>query len=171
VLADAIIRWTARLFVACYVSRLCIDAIGSRDAKSLRCARWFWTFGCIIFCIHVAAAFHFLHGWSHASAYDHVLARTTEMTGFALGIGLYVNYAFGILWLVDTVIWWLDLRWPDRIIPYFIVQALFAFLMFQATAVFGPSFWWPITAVVIALLIVLRRFAPKASDRAGDILA
>lgn len=170
-LADAIIRWTARLFVACYVGRLCVDAIGSPDTNSLRIARWLWTCGCAIYFVHVAAAFHWMHQWSHASAYEHVLTRTTEMTGFTSGIGLYVNYAFGVLWLADTVIWWLDPKWPDRIAPYYLVQTIFAFLMFQATAVFGPSFWRPITVAVIALLIVLRRFAAKRPDRVGDNLA
>jgi hypothetical protein len=168
VLADAIIRWTARLFVACYFGRLCVDAIVPHDASSYRIARWLWTCGCAIYFVHVAAAFHWMHQWSHAAAYEHVLARTTEMTGFASGIGLYVNYAFGALWLADTVIWWLDPKWPDRIAPHYFVQAIFAFLMFQATAVFGPSFWKPVAAAVIALLLVLRRFAVKTPDRVGD---
>ena len=167
-LADAIIRWTARLFVACYVGRLCVDAIGSRDTNSLCTARWLWTCGCALYFIHVAAAFHGMHHWSHAAAYEHVLTRTVEMTGFASGIGLYVNYAFGLLWLGDTVIWWLDPKWPDRIVPYYCVQALFAFLMFQATAVFGPSFWRPIAVAVIALLVILRRFAARTPDRVRD---
>jgi hypothetical protein len=168
VLADAIIRWTARLFVACYVGRLCLDAIGSSESKSRRIARWLWTCGCAVYVAHVAAAFHWVHQWSHAAAYEHVLARTNEMTGFASGIGLYVNYAFGILWLADTVIWWLDPKWPDRIAPYYFVQAIFAFLIIQATAVFGPSFWRPITVAVIVLLIVLRGFATKRLDRLSE---
>lgn len=164
-LADAIIRWTARLFVACYVGRLCVDAAGSRDPTSLRIARWLWTCGCAVYFVHVAAAFHWMHNWSHAAAYEHVVARTTEMTGIASGFGLFINYAFGVLWLADTVVWWLDLRWPDRIVPYYTVQALFAFLMFQATAVFGPSFWRPISVAAIALLIVLRRFTATTPGR------
>lgn len=162
-LADAIIRWTARLFVACYVGRLCVDAIGFRDANALRTARWLWTCGCTIFLLHVAAAFHWQHQWSHSVAYEHVLRRTAEMTGFGTGIGLYVNYAFAALWLADTVIWWCDLRWPDRAAEYYSVQLVFAFLMFQATAVFGPAFWRPIAIAVIVLLILLRRFAAKSS--------
>ena len=162
-LADAIIRWTARLFVACYVGRLCVDAFGFHGANALRMARWLWTCGCAIFLLHVAAAFHWMHQWSHSAAYEHVLARTTEMTGFGTGIGLYVNYAFAVLWVVDTAIWWRDLRWPDRAVAYYSVQLVFAFLMFQATAVFGPAFWRPIAIAVIVLLILLRRSAAKSS--------
>ena len=153
---DAIVRWTARLFVACYVVRLGIDAAGRRDAAAQRAARWLWTIGCIVLLIHIAAAFHIVHGWSHAAAYEHVLQRTRDSTGLASGIGLYVNYGFALLWVADTILWWRRLDWVERPVPYRIVQVMFAFLMLQATAVFGPSFWTPVVAVVLILFIALR---------------
>ena len=101
-LADALVRWTARLFVACYVGRICIDAARHRDAGSQRFARWLWTIGGLVYLIHVVISFHFVHGWSHSDAYEHVVKRTFAMTGLATGVGLYVNYAFGVLWLADS---------------------------------------------------------------------
>ncbi len=156
-LEDAIVRWSARLFVACYVGRICIDAARRRDPGSQRIARWLWTMGCLVYLIHVAVAFHFVHAWSHSAAYAHVLKRTLELTGLASGVGLYVNYAFGLLWLADTILWWHRLDWSQRRIPYWIVQGIFAFLIVQATVVFGPWFWMPIFFAVAILLIVLDR--------------
>ena len=167
-LGDAIIRWTARLFVVCYVGRLCVDAAGWRDGVSQRVARWLWTVGGILFLLHVAAAFHFQYGWSHVAAFEHVRQRTLHDTGWDSGIGLYINYAFGLLWLVDVNLWWRHLDWSERRLPYWIVQSLFAFLMSQATAGFGPPFWMPICGAVILLLIALRvarhRCVPHAAE-------
>jgi len=152
---DLLIAWTARAAVACYVGRVAIDAAGRCDPAAQKTVRWIWTLGCIIFLAHVAAAFHFVHGWSHAAAYEHVARRTNEMIGWTTGVGLYVNYAFTLVWLVDCVLWWRCLDWPKRRVPYWIIQLLFGFLMMQATMVFGPPFWKPVGLVTIAGLLML----------------
>lgn len=167
-LGDIVISWTARLFVACYIGRLFVDATGDRSDASLRTARILWTCGCAIALAHMAAAFQWKHHWNHAAAYEHVLVRTHEMTGFESGLGLYINYAFALLWLTDTAIWWWNLRWPDRTAPYWCVQTIFAFLMIQATAVFGPPFWKPIAIAVITLLFILRRSAVRIPSATVD---
>ena len=162
-LDDALIRGTARLFVACYVGRLCLDAAGWRDASSQRVARWLWTAGCLGFVLHVAVAFHFQHGWSHAAAFEHVRLRTLRETGWDSGFGLYVNYAFGLLWSADTLLWWRQLDWPEKRVPYWTVQASFAFLMIQATAVFGPPFWKPACVAIGLLLVMLHMSRPHSA--------
>lgn len=164
-LADSIIRWTARLFVACYLGRVAIDVAGRRDAVSQFWARAIWTVGFVLFLLHTAAAFHLLHGWSHDAACEHVLKRTTEATGFETGVGIYVNYGFGLLWLADVLMWWRDLRWTERRIPYWIVHVTFAFLILQATAVFGPAFWIPVAIVVVLGLIGVRASAVGRARR------
>jgi hypothetical protein len=118
-------------------------------------ARWTWTIGCGIYLIHVLIAFHLLHAWSHTAAYEHVMKRTQEMIGIASGIGLYVNYAFGVLWIADVLMWWRRLDWSDRPVPYRTVQSVFAFLIIQATVVFGPWLWMPVSAAVVVLLAAL----------------
>jgi len=156
--ADLIVRWTARAFVACYVGRLCFDAAGLRDSGSQRLARMIWTIGCAVCWIHFAVAFVLVHHSSLHEAYTHVLNVTARATGVKSGIGLAINVAFGFLWLADTALWWRDLRWSQRRLPYWIVQGLFAFLTFQATVVFGPRFWTA-TAFVVAILLAGLRFA------------
>lgn len=154
--AEFIVRWTARAFVLCYVLRLGLDAAGRRDLASQRTARWIWTTGCTVCWIHFAVAFQLVHHGSLREAYQHVLNVTVQSTGVATGIGLYVNLAFGVLWLVDAAFWWRDIRWSERRIPYWTVQGIFGFLIFEATVVFGPSFWPVLALIVFSSLAGLR---------------
>src|SRR5436305_1382730 len=150
--AELLIRWSARLAVACYGARLICDVRPDRQ-NSTHIARWWWTIGCGIFLIHVAAAFHFRHHWNHAAAFDETARRTVEMTGWNSGAGLCVNEAFLVLWLTDVVLWWMNPSWQQNRRSYWIVQAIFAFLMIQATAVFGPPFWKPVVLAFFAVLL------------------
>src|SRR5437879_5846251 len=62
---------------------------------------------CIVFGFHVAAAFHFAHAWSHGVAYTATARQTKEATGWDWGGGLYANYAFTVVWLLDAAWCWL----------------------------------------------------------------
>lgn len=152
---DLIIRWTARLAVACYFARLCCDATDGTSEPLRRSARGWWTIGCGLFVCHVVAAFQLEHHWSHQAAYDSTAKRTLEMTGWDSGIGLYVNYAFLALWIIDTSLWWRDLSWTDHQARYWAVQSVFAFMIIQSTAVFGPPLWKPVVLAAVLYLLFL----------------
>lgn len=166
---EFLIRWTARLAVACYAARVICDA-GPQARSTSRIARSWWTIGCIIFVVHVATAFHFAHHWDHAAAFAQTARRTAEMTGWNSGIGLYVNEVFLCLWLADTILWRRNIAWPHNRRAYWTVQAIFAFLMFQATAVFGPPFWKPVNVALIAVVTVqlLRRAGRGKNVNGGN---
>ena len=151
---EALIRWTARFAVTCYVMRLMIGVSSQGTISSKRAARWWWTAGCACFFVHVATAFHFEHGWNHAAAFESTARRTAEMTGWKSGVGLYVNEAFLLLWVMDLTLWWIDLKWPQNRVVFWTVQGIFSFLMIQATAVFGPPFWKVVMPFVFACLLV-----------------
>ena len=165
-LEDVVIRWTARLTVACYVGRLCCDLRGRHDDVQ-RAGRWIWTFGCGFYLLHVMAAFQFLHEWSHAAAYKHVRQRSLNEIGWNSGFGIYVNYGFTLLWAMDVFLWWRRLDRPQSSLHYWIIQFFFGFMMLQATVVFGPRFWLPVCGAVILILVSIRRnrFAMDSSSR------
>src|SRR5689334_13509938 len=71
-----------------------------------RTARLTWTLGCALFLAHVAAAFGFFHGWSHAHAYAETARQTRDRFGLDWGGGLYFNYLFTVLWVADAAYWW-----------------------------------------------------------------
>lgn len=151
---EMVVRWTARLAVAGYLARVSCDIQDPAAASTQKWARRWWTFGCGIFLIHVVCAFHFEYQWDHAKAFEYTARRTREVTGWNSGVGLCINELFLCLWIADTAAWWRNLYWPvacRRV--YWGVQSLFAFLMIQATVVFGPPFWKPVGVFVIGTLV------------------
>ena len=167
------IVWTARLAVALYLAALLAGsrARGTRTAPSPRhpVANLLWTVAGITFLLHVGLAFQFLHRWSHESAYRHTAERTEQALGVAVGAGIYVNYVFLLWWVVDLLLLWGAPGWRSR--PYRIaMHAFFAFILLNATVVFGPPWWsWaslPITAGGLAAWSLLRRAERTPDDSA-----
>ena len=103
-----------------------------------RIVRPIWTAGCGLFLIHVAAAFHYHYGWSHATALAETARETFEATGFRSGSGLYLNYLFTLLWVGDVMLWWLR---PEAYLARarrydLALHGFFLFMAFHATVVF-----------------------------------
>ncbi len=122
-------------------------------------ARPVWLLGAVAYLAHVAAAFGTCHEWSHAAAYAHTAARTEALLGLAWGGGLWVNYAFTILWAGEAL-WWRMMpgsyagrarAWTPA------VRAAFLFMVVNGAVVFvdGPGRWLGV-AIVAALLAIWR---------------
>ena len=156
------VRWTIRAAIACYAGRVLADVSG---VGSYRLRRLLWTLGLACYLLHFFAAFHVVHRWSHAAALVDTQQATEAITGWKSGAGLWVNYAFSLFWLGDLVAWWsVGPGYPRQHRRMFwAVHGLFAFIVFNATAVFGPAFWRPVVCA-FALLI---GFACLARIRPG----
>ena len=153
-LGEALTQWTIRLAIACYLARVLIDVARLSAERWQGTARRLWTAGAGLYVLHVAAAFHFVHGWSHADAFRFTADQTQAVTGLDWGGGLYVNYAFTAVWLADVLAWWrIGTDYPRRWRRvYRAIQALFAFMVINATVVFGPPFWKWVAAAAALLL-------------------
>jgi len=147
---EALVRNTVRLSLAWYLVALCIRArLPARvwraasetfaEDRRLRIARWCWTWAVVVFLVHLAMAFHFYHGWSHARAFE----RTRQVSGY--GEGVYVSYLFTFAWTCDALWWWLRARsyasrprWMDAALHAFML-----FIVFNGTVVYesGPIRW------------------------------
>lgn len=107
--------------------------LANRNASSPGAGRLWWTTGCVFALLHVAVAMHAAHGWSHRAAYRH----TEEVGGF--GWGVYVNYAFVVVWLADVLWQWVfPAAYMQR--SRFVglaVHGFLAFIVFNATIVFA----------------------------------
>lgn len=154
-----LIRATAILAVAGYTLRFLADCSEPPSDWRLRHARRAWSAGALLLTIHVFCAFHFQHAWSHAAAWEHTRQRTLELTGWNFGGGLWANYAITALWLIDAAGWRTRLDWPLRHRRWFwFLQVALAFMMINATVVFGPWYWTPIVTVdVVTLMFCLSR--------------
>src|SRR5207244_1221257 len=95
--------------------------------------------GLVCFLVHVAAAFHYDHHWSHAEAFEH----TRQVSG--VGEGIYFSYLFALVWSADATYWWLlpanfatRSNWIDRLLHGFML-----FMVVNGTVVFasGPIRW------------------------------
>ena len=152
------IVWTARCAVLCMLFRfvLSLRREGGIPARP-ECV--VWTAGCLLFLLHVWAAFQFRHGWSHSDAYRHTAEQTAALTGWHWGGGLYLNYLFTVLWVLDVAADWrayciqqVRHRWFPTGLRWFL-----AFMMVNATLVFGHSGWWVVALLLVLLLLMLRR--------------
>ena len=153
-------RWTVRLALCLYVATVALR-LAAPDRR--RGARALWTLGCALFLAHVACAFRFYHGWSHAHAYRETARQTRELFGLDWGGGLYFNYLFALAWAADVAYWWwggLDrydrrARWVAAALHLFL-----AFMAFNGAVVFatGATRWVGAgLAVGLALLALARR--------------
>lgn len=145
-------HWSARITFLLYAVSLAAWLLGRS-----RAARLAWTTGLCAYLVHVAAAFHFRHHWSHDAAYEETARQTAELFGVRWGGGLYCNYAFTAVWALDVIwIWWSAetyrrrRRWIGMIIHGFM-----AFMFFNATVIFVSGWVRWMSLIVTSALGIL----------------
>ncbi|MDA8020997.1 MAG: hypothetical protein MPN21_26465 [Thermoanaerobaculia bacterium] len=148
-----------------------VSALVGRDhAPWQRTARFFWTLGCAVYLVHVAAAFHVVHGWSHTAALAATASETATVTGVESGMGLWLNYVFTLLWVADAAWWWRLGVQAYRRRPRWIGGMLYGFMIFMAfhaTVVFEGG-WVRVSGVAgSALLLALLLVAARRISRQG----
>ena len=147
-IGDGLLRGSIALATIAYAAA---EWIRFRRPAAWRAARTAWTAGLLLLVLHVAAAFHARHGWSHRRALDATAAQTAALTGLDWGGGLYINYAFVTLWAADAVAWW---RNPaayaarSRVLTT-VITATFLFMFVNGAIVFahGAMRWLGAAAV------------------------
>jgi len=163
---ETLTRWTVRIALACYTV-----AMACWWRRRDRLAGLAWTTGCLGYLAHVAAAFHFYHGWSHQAAWQETARRTADLMGWSWGGGLYWNYAFTLVWVADAVWWWRDAaryhqrrRWVTAV-----VHAFLGFMIFQGAVVFasGAVRWLGLIATLAAGLKTFH--AAGARQKSGGV--
>lgn len=102
---DAAVRWTMLLSTAAWAVA---EVLVLRGGSHQRAARAWWTCGITLALVHVALAFHVVYSWDHDAAVVDTARQTAELTGVAWRGGLFVNYAFLMIWLADASWWWID---------------------------------------------------------------
>ena len=141
-------RWTIRLAVALLI---CVWG-------RMLTGRGFWIRGwrmaAVLNLVHVVLAMWHFHQGRHAAAALHVANETQRVFGVASSAGIYVNYMFTLWWLADAF-----LLQPNRISnPQYArryrraAQVLVAFMVFNATVVFGQWWWTPVALCAGVLL-------------------
>ncbi|HXV76996.1 MAG TPA: hypothetical protein VD788_11835, partial [Candidatus Polarisedimenticolaceae bacterium] len=105
-IGEAIARASVWFALCCYPAGPFGPVVST--ARGKRVARFVWTAGCVAFAAHVVASFGAFYEWSHLVALDETRRRSAAVTGIDSGLGLYLNYLFGLLWMLDAAWWWSD---------------------------------------------------------------
>lgn len=149
-LGDLLTRWTVRVALLFYALSLGLRIAAAGRRGRLAAARLSWSAGFVAFALHVGAAFHFIHSWSHRDANDATARQTAAVVGWDWGGGLWANYVFAAVWLADVAWWW---RGRDRYearprCVEWLVQGFLGFIAFNAAVVFadGPVRWAGVAA-------------------------
>jgi hypothetical protein len=155
-LGPLLTRWTIRLALLCYVLYLAgwLGNVQRYDRRWPAAARGLWTLGCGLFVVHVACAFAFHHGWSHAAAWESTAAETDALLGVRFGDGIYFSYVFLAVWMADVIAMWVFSRErPGSARPlvaamHGVIHVYLFFIAFNGAIVFeaGPTRWGGIVA-------------------------
>ena len=158
----SLILWTVRISVALYAAAVCLRfSQPSKTNARLHAYRVTWLLSWIFCVVHVICAFHFQHRWDHSAALEHTANMTHRVVGIHWGGGLYINYMFIGWWGANALNL---LRRHDSLGGHqsespqtdVAMHAVAAFMMFNATVVFGPR-WWIIPAAALILLLTTQR--------------
>ncbi len=165
-MGPALTLWSIRFALICYALALAALLVDARRFGSA--ARILWTVGVGLFVFHVLCAFNVYHDWSHAHAYQHTAEVTERYTGWKVGVGIYFNYVFLIVWLGDALAWWLwPASYPRRTRVFTLAIHLFLFFMaFNGAVVFaaGPTRWWGVALSLLLVLLLARRGYGKKKE-------
>jgi hypothetical protein len=158
---EEVVRWTVRAALALYAAAVVLRFDPAVPSGSRRAARILWTLGCVACLAHVAAAFGFAHGWSHAAAWEHTARRTREVVGIDSGGGIWANHLFTLLWIADAAWWWSSRATYEArtaLVERF-AQGTFATMVFFAAVVFGagPARWIGTAVLLVLTATWLRR--------------
>jgi hypothetical protein len=146
-------RATVWLALLCYAVAVVTWARG--EARDPIVSRLLWVLGCAFFLAHILAAFHFYHHWSHAAAAQDTQRETIERLRVNFRGGVYFNYLFALIWLVDIFAGNFKrgfLHERNRV-WFLVLHGFFVFMIFNATVVFGRG--WARPAGGVLCLIVL----------------
>lgn len=158
---EMIVKVSIWLSLSCFLAGPLAALVGRGNWRWQAMARAIWTLGCVVFLVHVASAFHVAYDWSHAVALRETARETAAVTGRETGVGLYLNYLFTLLWVLDAAWWWRGMAaYRDR--PAWITASLhgfFLFMAFNATVVFetGPIRWLSLAACLALTVLFLGR--------------
>ena len=156
------IQWTVRIALVCYFAGIVQLLVATVSSPVSRMYRWIWTIGCAFFWLHVAAAFHFVHHWSHAAAFEHIAKQSSEVVGFAFGGGIYFNHAFMVVWLIDAAWQWISPQtWRTRPLAITaLIHGYLAFIVVNATVVFktGALRWVGLICCGIVVALSWKKF-------------
>lgn len=166
-MGEWLLRWTAWLSLLGWAASEWERVRARAGPLAERRARLLFTFGGAALVVHSIVAFQVRYAWSQEQALLDTARQTLAVTGIAVGAGLFVNYAFALVWLAEIFWRW---RTPDsyrsraRALDR-LVRGFFFFMFANGAFVFvrGPLRWIG-AAALLAVLAAWYRGAGARAD-------
>lgn len=160
-------RATIWITLAAYVVGSVVFAFARGRLGRDSATRVLWTIAVVSLIAHFISAYEFYHHWSQQSAYLDTARQTDAVVGLDWGGGLFINYAFIIIWTIDVSWWWLRGLTSYRSRPWPLVAAWHGFLifiLFNATVIFKDGLVrWAGLAVCTVLCLAWLAIARQRS--------
>jgi hypothetical protein len=106
--------------------------------------------GLVLALVHTVLAFDVFHQWSHADAVLSTAQQTQDVFGLRVGAGVYVNYLFFTVWLLDIVLW-RPVGAPS--LGVWVLRAFYLLIIFNGAVVFASGWRRAAGIVIVAALI------------------
>jgi hypothetical protein len=100
--------------------------------------------------VHTLLAFDVFHQWSHADAVLSTAQQTEEVFGARVGAGLYVNYLFFAVWLLDIALWRTATPAPALL---WLVRVFYLVIIFNGAVVFAAGGRRALGAALVGVLL------------------
>ena len=161
---SAVVIWSIRgallcMFVFLWL-RISYRPTLLKSGMSLEYARYCWFTGSLLSTIHAVASMAYHHQFKHQLAFEDTAYQTQQVIGIAVGIGIYFNYAFVIIWLFDAL--WLirftqSYTLRNRRFDW-LVYGYLAFIAFNGAIVFetGLTRWFALLAFTFLAITYVR---------------
>jgi hypothetical protein len=169
-IGEWIIAWSIRIAMLLFVVVHALEWSTVNRPRIQFTLKVLWTASFLLFLLHVAAAFHFVHHWSHDAAYIATANETREKMGFAYGTGVYFNYLFLLVWAIDVAMIWLGKSSTSVIQKYVRIlgRCYLLFIAFNGVIVFKSGWLRVIGLLATVMLMVLafrfyRRLKPNVA--------
>jgi hypothetical protein len=166
-LAEHASLWAIR---AAMVAMFAVFAMQIRGMSEVSVVvRSVWLMGALAALMHSVGALWAFHQGSHEAAFESTAKQTEELLGIAVGIGLYVNYLFVLVWFVDACLRFFRAEWY-KCLPNWYQMAVYGFLVFIAingVIVFkaGVVRWIGISAIAILCMLWFVKLRGKQLSR------
>lgn len=136
---------------------LCLFTVGELGrARSPGTTGWPWrlsALGLALALIHTLLAFDIVHDWSHDDAVLNTAMQTAQVFGTAVGWGVYVNYLFFAVWLLDLAWWQRDGAVDRRTRGATVTLQAFYFVIIVNAAVIFAAGWRRLAGIAVVILL------------------
>ena len=171
--AESASVWAIRFALILMVGVLILEAFGKSKIDRSLATSWF--IGAVLSLCHSAGALATFHQGSQSLAFQATEEQTKELLGIQIGAGLFVNYAFVLVWIADACIrLFIPARYCQFPAAYALsVQSFLVFIAINGAIVFqqGWTRWIGILCVVSWLIVIAyQRSRRGPRPRGGRLL-